>query len=198
MDEKYDRYKSKSDAVNRMARSQSGHLNTWATVFYFRAAGGEGYPSWDDCHGIDRQLGAVIADPPILTPEEVKILKITGTVKICDDSRKRYDASYRKYEQARRVKIEFAVLDSILIVERALAKVKAPPVLRAYLLFCYPQWGQYVPIRSDSWRDDPLKAFLLTKAAREHLLGCASGHYVDRNARGLVANLYANLLKEIK
>lgn len=195
--------------VKAMASPRSGHLNTWATWCYFKMHGGRWFPSWEDCHGETHVSKLVVADPPVLTPEQVKTFgKLRKTIdregheeaiKEYDDSNKLYDGTKGKYNPAAvAARIDPRVLDSIIKVEEVLIGLDAPLVLRAYLLFLYPQWGKYVPERPMNWKEDPLKVFLNTPAARIYLLGNMRGKYIDRNARGLIGNLVAEVNRGIK
>jgi hypothetical protein len=193
--------------LRQMASPRSGHLNSWATWAYFRALGGRGFPSWEDCHGATHN-GVLVADPPMLDPQQVKelarlrfVVEADGhqeSIPLYVDSGRLFDATPKKYEPAALAqKVDARVLDSVCKVEVAMSKLGSPPVLRAYLMFLYPQWGRFVPVRPEGWREDTARAFLDTEAAQQWLLGRCRGAYLDRNARGLVANLAAELFKEV-
>ena len=190
---------AQKEIIGKMATFANGDINAWATWCYFLAHGSTGFPTWEECHGDTRRGGAIVADPPILSNKDLELLKQTNTIQMCDESSKIYDGTPRKYEpSAKRVTIDTRVLDSIVKVEMALRSMRAPIYFRCYLLFLYPQWGKYVPVRPDYWREDPVKAFLDTEAAIRRLIGNCRGKYLDRAARALVANMVNQLEKELK
>lgn len=151
-------------AVRRTMAPADTALNVWASALHHRAAGGTGWPVYQEA----------LTDPAPVPPSK----------QIADRSDQTYDATRGKYE-THGVRLDVRVASAIESVERAMGDCSAPDWLRRYLLFKYPTVGRYVPrLRSAKGTDpeyDPARAFV-DSGHWSDVLGTLDSPQIRRNA----------------